>query len=126
MMEYYESRHFDINNITIAPVVINELFKEIYNDFPSKPVQKPLLIANNSILLCPPTYFSPIKTDSTKSYGKLNIDRIGELRLNPDTYCIHRFNGSWVSPWRKIIYDIINKTIGVNLVKKMLILLRFK
>lgn len=126
MMNYYESRHFNGMNMKVAPLIISELFAEEITDYPSIPVRKPTLIAGGDILLCPPEYFSPIKIDADKNYNKTSKDTIGDLRLNPNTYCIHRFNGSWVTPWRKRVYDLVDKTIGTKTIRKMIDVLHIR
>lgn len=118
MMEYYENNSFVTSPRIVAPIIINNLFKAQFKDFPIEPVTVETLIADNKIRLCPAVYFSPIKTDKDKNYQKdknISID----LRNNPDTYCIHRFNGSWVSPFRKKIYDLIDSFIGMEKVNQL-------
>lgn len=119
MMDYYESRHFIGSTPTIAPIVINELFEKKFKDFPIGPVNSETYIANKSILLCPAEYFSPIKSDKQKNYNKSNKDISEELRSNPKTYCIHRFNGSWVSPFRKKVYDLLYLILGKESIIKL-------
>lgn len=118
LMRYYENKCYSESTPAIAPLIINNIFKAQFKDFPIGPVMEETLIANNTIRLCPAVYFSPIKMDKDKNYQK-NKNISIDLRNNPNTYCIHRFNGSWVSPFRKKIYDLINRFIGMEKVNQL-------
>lgn len=120
MMDFYANKHFSSSTIQIAPAIINELFISEFLDFPESPVNTPTLINNGGILLCPPEYFSPIVDDKDKNYNKHDKDSVSNFRKNPNIYCIHRFNGSWVSPSRKFFYDLVDKTIGAERVRKLM------
>lgn len=116
-MAFYHDKHFSTDekggvNLSItAPVIVKNALSEIYNNFP-KNTPKKAIVVENSILVCPAHYFSPIKYDIEKSYNCIN--RITDnYRKDPETYCIHRFNAAWgIKPSKIIqIWEMIKKKI---------------
>lgn len=133
-MEFYHDKHFSINerggvNLSItAPVIVHDALNKTYVNFPTVPPIKAIQV-ENSILVCPVHYFSPIKYDIEKSYNSEN-KIANSYRKNPETYCIHRFNASWgIKPSKKLqIWDAIKKKlkriIGEKLFEKLFSIFR--
>lgn len=133
-MEFYHDKHFSMDerggvdlNYT-APVVVKDALCKTYPNFPLNLPHKATLI-DNSILVCPVTYFSPLKYDIEKSYSSEN--KISEsYRRNPDTYCIHRFNAAWgIKPSKKLqLWDVFKKkltdVVGEKRIKKIFAVIR--
>ena len=100
-MEFYQDKHFQINvdggidSEFLAPNVLQAALLSTYQDFPSCPPDKPILIGGeNGICVQPADYFSPLRFDLEKSRGSAKA-LSKKYRSNPNTYCIHRFTASW-------------------------------
>lgn len=75
-MEFYQDKHFQVNvdggidSEFLAPNVLQAALLSTYQDFPSCPPDKPILIGGeNGICVYPTEYFSPLKYDIEKSRG---------------------------------------------------------
>lgn len=123
-MEFYHNKHFSMDkkggvslNVT-APVIVKDALCNTYPDFPRELPLKAMQI-DNSILVCPAHYFSPIKYDIEKSYNTEN-KITNRYRENPETYCIHRFNAAWgIKPSKKLqFWEMFKKKLKVIIGKK--------
>lgn len=102
ILEYYKDKQFvkDDGTYDVYPlpkimgdiILANYTLKKVYsiNEYPS---------IETEILLFPASFFSP------KSY------LTGELKMNEDTYCIHHFDGSWLTGMEKL-YRKVKKIFG--------------
>lgn len=123
-MEFYHDKHFSmdenggVNSNILAPVIVKDALSKTYPNFPQTPLQKTMLI-DNSILICPPCFFSPIKYDIEKSYNSEN-KIANRYRKNPNTYCIHRFNAAWgIKPSKKIqLWEAFKKKLNATIGEK--------
>lgn len=123
-MEFYHDKHFSMDekggvnlNIT-APVIVKDALCKTYPHFPETLPTKAKLI-DDSIMVCPAHYFSPIKYDMEKSYNS-EKKIANSYRENPETYCIHRFNAAWgIKPSKKLqLWDAFKKKLKVTLGEK--------
>ena len=123
-MEFYHDKHFSMDekggvNLSItAPVIVKDALCKTYPHFPQTLPTKAKLI-DDSIMVCPAHYFSPIKYDMEKSYNSEN-KIANSYRENPETYCIHRFNAAWgIKPSKKLqLWDAFKKKLKATLGEK--------
>ena len=123
-MEFYHDKHFSMDekggvNLSItAPVIVKDALCKTYLHFPQTLPTKAQLI-DDSIMVCPAHYFSPIKYDMEKSYSSEN-KIANSYRENPETYCIHRFNAAWgIKPSKKLqLWDAFKKKLKATLGEK--------
>lgn len=95
-LDRYIDRHFIKQNgeldTEILPLIVkNTLIKNDYKLISVNSIEDALSITNsNEIPVFPPEFFSP------KSYKN------GQIKKTINTYCIHHFEGSWVSKKNKL------------------------
>ena len=102
ILDFYNKRHFvnDCGEFDTTTVVVN-----VTNILKLNGLKNKNIIQNvRDIYVYPVEYFCPKSFDS----GKLNITE--------NTYSIHHFNGSWLTPWMSFRHKI--KRILVNIVGK--------
>ena len=122
-MSFYEEHEFEMeyvrNSGFLAPYVIKKALREAYPNLEIEPVENEKNINSDELLLCPSSYFSPIKYDIEKCYSA-NKDNINKYKRNPQTFCVHRFNASWTKrPALKLqIWEYIKKTLMSSFYKK--------
>ena len=113
MLDYYNGRHFILDNgeldqttnttiitnlMTPKGVILNNTFQEV-----------------EGLTLYPSEYFCP-KDHTT-----------GSIRLTPNSYCIHHFNGSWLSKDKRARHKIkttLIKLFGEKLINGLLSFIR--
>ncbi|MFI3319820.1 MAG: glycosyltransferase [Rikenellaceae bacterium] len=114
MLDFYKDRQFVcdvLSKVVIAPRAVERVFNDLYSDLPKAMPTTKVTIGGGELVLYPAEYFSPIKYDLDKSYNE--VKKINQaLYKNPNTYCIHRFNGSWTEGgpprWMQIV-DMVKK-----------------
>lgn len=122
-MSFYEEHEFDMEFISkngfLAPAVIKMVLRQIYPEIEIKPTKEERNFKNSELLLCPSSYFSPIKYDIEKCYSS-NRNNINKYKQNPQTFCVHRFNASWTKrPALKLqLWEYIKKTLLSSFYKK--------
>lgn len=105
-LAYYADRHFlkpdgaldlTTNVVTLTRYMLKEGLQQnnTYQDFP------------DLITFYPKDFFCP------KSHKN------GKIYLTENTYTIHHFSGSWITPWQKFKAKIINY-LGSNLTNKII------
>lgn len=92
LLEYYHDRSFYNENGSLSLIpntrVITEISEKHFNYKSKEATGNDLVILDNNVFLYPWFYFCP----------KSHLD--GKIRIMPETYAIHHFNGSWL-PWYK-------------------------
>ena len=115
LLKYYDGRHFKNENgdfdLTTNVVTITKITKEIYNINLNNKRQ----VFGNNYLLLPFEYLCAKSLENGKIYKTNN------------TYTIHHFNGSWLTPWMSCRHKfklILVKIFGVAFVNKIKLLLK--
>ncbi len=97
ILDYYVGKEFipgmDTSSV-LAPIITGNAIRATYPDFPATIPASPVKINDGEVVVCPATYFSPIKYDIEKNYQGKKVSS-SKYSQNPETYCIHRFNASW-------------------------------
>lgn len=114
-LKFYENKEFSMEyvreNGVLAPAVIKKALQQAFPQITIEPVKEETIINNGELLMCPASYFSPLKYDIEKSYSEKN--NVNKYKRNPKTFCIHRFNGGWTKkPALKLqIWEFIKKRL---------------
>lgn len=111
ILDFYKNKHFSTDLIReniLAPVVVGTVLRPMYPEIPIIPPREVININNGELMLYPTESFSPIVCDIEKSYSGSGKSA-NKYYKNKNTYCIHRFNGSWTkNPALKL--QLIDKT----------------
>ena len=113
LLDYYKDRHFIVKNNKLSTTTLNFFIHNILeNKYGLSKIQnkEDFDRENKKIQLLPDDYFSP-KNGDTK-----------EILITNNTYCIHHFTNSWVTPFM-IFKTKIARIIGrknFNKIKKIL------
>lgn len=93
LLRRYDSRSFVHPDGTMdtvpMPEVIGHVLKDLGVELADADGPEGVVRDSSKLYMLPSDYFSPISIENL------------ELRLTPRTYCIHRFAGSWKSPWHR-------------------------
>lgn len=132
ILDFYINRHFssemDVSNM-LAPIITGNVIRSIYSDFPVTPPNAPISLNKGEFMVYPAHFFSPIKYNIEKNYSKTKVSS-SKYCINPNTYCIHRFNASWtVKPALKFqLREILRKKtitiIGKRRTERLITLVR--
>ena len=100
MLEYYKERHFKKEDKSLdmkpLPHIIRDVALSKYETIEIEDIND-FEVNSEKLQILPVDYFSPKK----RSTGKINT--------SPNTYSIHHFRGSWVSPYRKLMIKLSRK-----------------
>ncbi len=94
-------------DITPMPDVVNIVLKQLGKELVDVESPEQVRQDEHKFFMLPSDYFSPI-----------NIENL-ELRATPRTYCIHRFAGSWKSPYhrfKKRMQQILGPRISQHII----------
>ena len=132
ILDHYKGKHFYVDTSivreNIAPYIISGVLQKYYPDMPmaSEVRSAPVLLKSDELLLCPAHWFSPVDVEQDKVVYKRQ--RNLEYGRNPDTYCIHWFNGAWLqSPlWKRCCKRVLRIVMGDVNMKRLLPLFKKK
>lgn len=80
-LDWYENRRFNVSNLNNPSIAIPVVIKNALMNF-------------HGVKVLPAEYFSP------------KDNRTGKLRITPNTYCIHHFDGNWFSDYQREYFRI--------------------
>ncbi|MFI3262671.1 MAG: hypothetical protein R3Y26_07160 [Rikenellaceae bacterium] len=107
-LDYYNDRPFKLANdrfdVKVLPIIMIETLQQNYIN--KKRYNIKLLGNDDTIELFPQDYFT------AKSY------KTGRITCTMNTYTIHHFAGSWLSPYRKFI-KIFSRYMGDSVTRKL-------